>query len=306
MKKLITIILGLAFLLTLSSNANAQDNQEVKKDSGYVFTVIKQLPASPVKNQYRSGTCWSFSTISFIESELLRMGKDTFDLSDMYCVRKSYEDKAKLHVRYHGTNNFAGGGAFHDVTDVIKNYGMLPEEVYSGKVIGEKDHVHGEMDEVLKAYLEGVIKNENKKLTPVWMKGYQGILDAYLGEVPEKFTYKGKEYTPRSFADMLGVNPDDYVEIASFTHHPFYSQFVIELPDNWSHGMVYNVPLNEMIEVIDNAINTGYTVAWGADVSEKGFSWKNGVAIVPEKNIAELSNLESALQQRKGQATLYL
>jgi bleomycin hydrolase len=254
--------------------------------------MVKQLPATSVKNQYRSGTCWSYSAISFLESELLRLGKDTFDFSEMFCVRSCYEDKAGMYVRYHGNKAFGSGGAAHDVTYVFKNYGIVPEEVYNGLVIGETKPIHGEMDAVLKGYLESVTKNANKQLTPVWFKGFIGILDAYLGSVPEKFRYKGKEYTSKSFQESLGLNLDDYVELTSFSHHPFYSKFILELEDNWLMDEVYNLPLDEMMQVIDNSIMNGYTVVWGSDVSEKGFSWKTGVAVVPEKATQETAGLE--------------
>jgi bleomycin hydrolase len=282
-----TLSLMVAFSLSLIA-------QEKKNDSSYVFTMIKKNNITSVKNQSRSGTCWSFSGLAFLESELLRMGKDTFDLSEMYCVRNAYSDKATMYIRFQGKHNFGGGGAFHDVTDVLKKYGMVPEEVYSGKVIGEEIHVHGELDEVLSGYITAVQKNSNRKLTPVWHQGFDGLLDAYLGKVPEKFNYKGKEYTPKSFAQMLGLNADDYISISSFTHHPFYSPFIIEIPDNWALGQVYNLPLEEMMQVVDNAIEKGYTIAWGSDVSEKGFSWKNGVAVIPDRNAQEVSGLESA------------
>lgn len=291
MKKKMTFLAVL--FLGFSLGAFTQDEAKEKKaDSGYVFTELIKLPATPVKNQYRSGTCWSYSALSFLESELLRMGKDTFDLSEMFCVWKCYSDKAELFVRFHGEHNFGGGGAAHDITYVLKNHGMVPDEVYSGLVIGEDNPVHGEMDAVLQADVDAVIKNSNKKLTPVWHKAFNGILDAYLGEIPEKFTYKGEEYTPESFASMLGLNPDDYVEISSFTHHPFYSKFILEVPDNWLMDEVYNVPLEDMIRIIDNSLENNYTVVWGTDVSEKGFSWKNGVAIVPDKGAPELAGLE--------------
>lgn len=281
------LVLTMTIILSLSA-------QEKKSDSSYVFTMIKKNNYTSVKNQSRSGTCWSFSGLAFLESELLRMGKDTFDLSEMFCVRNAYSDKATMYIRFQGKHNFGGGGAFHDVTDVLKKYGMVPEEAYSGKVIGEDNHIHGEMDEVLSADVNAVLKNSNRKLTSVWHQGFDGLLDAYLGKVPEKFTYKGKEYTPKSFADMLGLNADDYIEISSFTHHPFYKPFIIEIPDNWALGEVYNLPLDEMMQVIDYAIENGYTVAWGSDVSEKGFSWKNGVAVIPDRNAQEVAGLESA------------
>ncbi|MBN2173552.1 MAG: aminopeptidase [Bacteroidales bacterium] len=269
----------------------AQDEESGEKNA-YTFEIVKELPATPVKNQYRSGTCWSFSTVSFIESELIRMGKGEYDLSDMFAVRHAYEEKAQKYVRFQGEINFSGGGAFHDVMHVVKAYGIVPEEVFSGKVIGEENHVHGEMDAVTSAYVDAVIKNKNKKLSPVWLDGFKGIMDAYLGNYPVSFSYNGKEYTPRSFADMLGFNPDDYVEITSYTHHPFYEKFILEIPDNWMFDEFYNVPLNEMMEIINNSIEKGYTVAWGSDVSEKGFSWKKGIALVPDEDLTDLSGTE--------------
>ncbi|MCX6282942.1 MAG: aminopeptidase [Bacteroidetes bacterium] len=290
MKHLKLILLSILFLAV---SGFAQD-KEKKADSAYQFTVVKQLPATCVKNQNRSGTCWSYSAISFLESELLRTGKDTFDLSEMYCVRQCYSDKARIYVRFEGKHNFGGGGAAHDVTYVLKNYGLVPEEAFNGLTIGEKLPVHGEMDAVLAAYVDAVIKNPNKKLTPVWHAGFDGILDAYLGKAPASFTYKGKNYTPQTFADMLGLNADDYIELTSYTHHPFYSKFILEVPDNWLMEGDYNVPVNDLIAIIDNSIQNGYTIVWGADVSEKGFSWKNGVAIVPDKNAPELAGMEQA------------
>jgi bleomycin hydrolase len=293
--KQITLLLIFLFV-GISWTSFAQDEKkEAKSDSaGYEFTEEIRLPATPVKNQYRSGTCWSYSALSFIESELLRMGKDTFDLSEMFVVYNTYKDKAPLYVRFHGEHNFGGGGAAHDVIYVMDQYGMVPDEVYDGLVIGEEKPVHGEMDALLQAYADVIVKNKNRKITPVWQDGYEGILDAYLGEIPETFVYEGVEYTPESFGEMLEIDPDDYVEIASFTHHPFYESFILEVPDNWLMDRVYNVPLEEMMEIIDNSLEEGYTVVWGSDVSEKGFSWKNGLAIVPDLEAPELSGLEQA------------
>ena len=292
MKHIALIICSILFLA--AQGFSQEKEKEKKADSSYQFTVVKQLPDTGIKNQNRSGTCWSYSAISFLESELLRTGKDTFDLSEMYCVRNCYSDKAKLYVRFQGKHNFGGGGAAHDVTYVLKNYGMVPEEAYSGLTIGDKLPVHGEMDAVLSAYVDAVIKNPNKKLSPVWHQGFDGILDAYLGKNPVEFNYKGKTYTPKTFAEMTGLNAGDYVEISSYTHHPFYSRFVLEVEDNWLMDEVYNVPINDLISIIDNSIEKGYTVVWGADVSEKGFSWKNGVAVVPDRNVSEIAGLEQA------------
>ena len=270
--------------------------EEKKEEKAYQFTAIKDIPCTPVKDQYRSGTCWSFSGLGFIEAEMLRLGKPEVDLSEMFVVYHSYSDKAIKYVRLHGSLNFGAGGAFHDVTNVIKEYGIVPEEAYNGLNYGEEKHVHGELDRILLDQAKAVVDNPNKKLTTVWHDAMDATLDTYLGKLPEKFTYQGKEFTPMSFAkDYVGLNMDDYVEITSFTHHPFYSKFIIEVPDNWSWDQVYNVPLNELEEIIDNAINTGYTVAWAADVSEKGFSTsQKGVAVVPVVDKANMSDAEIA------------
>lgn len=279
MKKLILSILFLTITTILAFS------QETEKKKGYDFTTIKELKASPVKNQFRSSTCWSFSAISFLESEMLRIGKPEVNLSEAWIIRHTFVEKAILYVRWQGNLNYAGGGAFHDVTHMIKKYGIVPEEVYNGLNYGTDKYVHNEIDAVLKGYLEQVIKNPNRELSTAWLNGVEGILDAYLGKRPEKFNYKGKEYTPKSFAsEFVGLNMDDYTEFSSFTHHPYYQQFIIEIPDNWAMGMVHNVTLDDIIKIIDNSIDIGYTVGWGGDVSEKGFSWKNGVAIVPDMN----------------------
>lgn len=282
----------MALVLGFSGFAQEKDNQEVKEE-GYVFTSVKDIPTTSVKNQYRSGTCWSFSSMSFLETEIIRLGKGEHDLSEMFVVWNTYSQKAVNTVRWHGNLNFGGGGAFHDVTWAFENFGAIPEEVYSGLEYGEEKHVHGELDALLDAYVETVIKNNNKKLTPAWHRGLNGILDAYLGEIPEKFTYQGKEYTPKSFAESLGLDMSDYVEIGSYTHHPFYESFILEVPDNWMLDEIYNVPLNEMMDIMENAIMNGYSVGWGADVSEKGFSWKNGLAIVPDDEKPEIAGMES-------------
>ncbi len=263
------------------------------KKEGYEFTLVKEIKTSPVKNQYRSGTCWSFATAAFIESELLRMEKPVLDISEMYVVRKVYEDKAERYIRMHGNSTFAGGGALNDVIDVIEKYGIIPEEAYTGLQYGTEKHVHGEIDNVLKAYVDAIVSNPNKELSTAWKAGFKGILDAYFGVVPETFTYDGKTMTPEEFAKTyVPINPNDYAYLTSFTHQPFYTNFIVEVPDNWSWKSFYNVPLNEMIEIMDNAINSGYSISWAADVSEKGFSWKNGLAIVPETEVEELSGSE--------------
>ncbi|MCH2043385.1 MAG: C1 family peptidase [Saprospiraceae bacterium] len=279
------ILIGLATAGVLySGTATAQETVELKnkKDSKYSFTIVKDIEATDVQSQGRTGTCWSFSALSFFESELMRMGKGKHNLSEMFIVRNAYVDKAVNYVRMHGKFNFGAGGAFHDIPIVIRKYGIVPEEVYKGQDYGDGRHNHSEMDGLLEAMADVVVENPQKKLTPSWQKAFNAVLDAYLGSVPEKFEYQGKKYTPTSFAKELGLNMDDYVVISSFTHHPFYEQFVLEVPDNWAFGQVYNMPLDEMVETMDYAINKGISLAWASDVSEKGFSFRDGLAIVPK------------------------
>lgn len=273
-------------LLLWSVVLMAQQKAEV-----YTFTVVKENPITSVKNQNSTGTCWCFSGLGFLESELIRQGKGTYDLSEMYTVRKNYEDKAKKYTRLHGSLNFGPGGSFADVVESINDYGLVPNSVYTGLNYGSETHNHSEMDKALSGYIKGIA--ENNSLTTAWFNGFSGILDAYLGKTPDTFTYEGKQYTPQSFAKMLGLNQNDYVSITSFTHHPFYTKFAIEVPDNWRWANSYNLPLDELIETIDNAINNGYTVAWASDVSEAGFS-REGIAIVPDENAPENAGSDQA------------
>lgn len=308
----IRYLLGIVFFITIAANAFAGD--EVKKDKkpeGYVFEDVLSLPATSVKDQYRSGTCWSFSTLSFLESEMLRLGKPKVDLSEMFIVWHAYSDKAKKDVRLHGSLNFSAGGAFHDVTNMISKYGIVPESVYNGLNYGEEKHVHGEMDRLLKQEVDAVIENKNRKLSTAWHDVVNGTLNSYLGELPDKFEYEGKKYTPQSFAsNFVGLDMDNYVEITSYTHHPFYSKFVLEVPDNWSWDKVYNVPLNELEEIIDYSLKNGFTVAWAADVSEKGFVTSNkGVAVLPSAPAEDMTDAEiarwEALPQKEKEKELY-
>ncbi len=268
-----------------------EDSQE---EDVYKFSILKEIPVTPVKNQHRSGTCWSFSGLSFIEAELLRTGKGEHNLSKMWIVRKTYQEKASKYVRMHGHLNFSPGGAFHDVFIMIDNYGIVPESVYGGLEYGEDMHVHGELDAVLKAFVDAVKSNRNRKLSTAWFDAYKSVLDKYFGEMPESFEYNGKTYTPQEFAKFLEINTSDYVNLTSYTHHPFYKKFIMEIPDNWAWGYAYNLPIGDLMEVIDNALENDYTIAWGSDVSEKGFSWSNGIAIVPEKGRPDLDGLERA------------
>jgi bleomycin hydrolase len=270
-------IFNLLIFCAISANLFAQE-----KTSEFQFTNQKIIKCTSVKDQNKTNTCWCFSAISLIESELIRDGKGEYDLSEMFVVRHAYDAKARRYVRMHGNINFAGGGENNDVPDMIKQFGIVPEGVYSGLKPDEEKHNHTEMDKVLKSYVDGVIKDENQKLSLVWFNGFQNILDAYLGNVPDKFTYKNKSYSPQSFAKELGIHTEDYVLFSSFTHHPFYQKFILEVPDNWSWGQVYNVPLDDLIAVIDTALAQDHTVAWAADISEKSFSFSKGIAIVPD------------------------
>lgn len=270
-----------AIMMGLALTAVSVQAQE-KADTSFVFTDVKVNPTTSVKDQNKSGTCWSFSGISFVEDELLRKGAKDIDLSEMFIVRQCYIDKAINFVRYYGNANFGEGGGLLDVPYVFNKYGMLPEEAYTGLQYGEEKHNHGELAAILTAYLKEVVKNPNKKLSTAWLKGYVGILDAYLGKVPETFAYKGKTYTPKTFAESLNLNMDDYLAVTSFSHHDFYKPFVLEVPDNWLHGLYHNVPLSDLQQIVDKAIDKGYTVLWAADVSEKGFHWYDGVALMPK------------------------
>ena len=284
-------ILCLALALSTAVAASGQARPGAPQTKAYEFTTVKENPVTPVKNQYRSGTCWCFSSISFLESEVLKAKniKDTAsfpDFSEMFIVRNAYHDRAVKYVRLDGKLNMAAGSDFGDVLDVVRDYGLVPQEAYSGMNYGYDLPVQGELDAVLKGYVQAVVKNPNKKLTPVWPKGFDGILDAYLGEVPETFTAAGATYTPKSYRDAMGINPDDFVSFTSFTHHPFYTQFAIEVEDNWRWTPSWNVPLDEFMAIIDNAIDKGYTVLWGGDVSEIGFT-RDGLAVLVDPDAAK-------------------
>lgn len=274
MKK--ALLIGALGLMTLNVLA-----QEKKSEEGFVFTTVKENPVTSVKNQNRSSTCWSFSGLGFLESELLRMGKGEYDFSEMFVVHKTMEDRAVNYVRYHGDSSFSPGGSFYDVIYCMRNYGLVPQTVMPGIMYGDTLPVHNELDAVAGAYVNAIAKGKFSKLTSVWKNGVKGIYDTYLGQCPETFSYQGKEYTPQSFVKSLGLNPDDYVSLTSYTHHPFYSKFILEIQDNWRNAESYNLPLNDFMEVMDNAVKKGYTIAWGSDVSEQGFT-RDGVAVLPD------------------------
>ncbi len=264
---------------TIAFGAQADEKAE-KNDStgGFTFTDVKVVKTTPVKDQNKSGTCWSFSGTSFFEEEILRKTGKEMDLSEMWTVRNCYSDKADKYIRMDGKINFAQGGSTLDVGYVIDRYGMVPEEAYTGLQYGEAKHDHSELSSVLTAYVDAVNNKRGKKST-AWRKGYESILDAYFGEKPETFVYEGKTYTPKTFAQSLGINTADYIPVTSFTHHPFYEPFAVEVADNWIWEKYHNVPMEEMKAIVDNAIDNGYTVAWAADVSEPGFKWVKGYAL---------------------------
>lgn len=275
-KVLIAVLLSLSLL-----NVNAQNKKKkTTEEEGYIFTTEISLPATSVKDQARTGTCWCFATTSFMESELLRMNKGEYDLSEMFIVRQNYIDRLNDNYLRRGKGNVSQGSLAHDWLRVFSNQGIVPEEVYNGINYGGTSHNHSEMLGFIQAVSEVPVKM--KKQSDQYHMIVDKVLDTYLGEVPENFTYKGKNYTPKSFAADLGINPDDYVEITSFNHFPFYTKGTLEVPDNWTHDKFYNVPVDELIEIMDYALENGYTVNWDGDVSEKGFSHANGVAINPD------------------------
>lgn len=283
----------LSVLLTLVlMQAGYPSGNDVDQKKGFKFEVIKEVQTTPVKNQAKTGTCWTFATNSFVETELLRMGKGAYDISEMFIVREAYPLKAQRYVRLHGNATLGSGGLSGDVMHIIRDFGIVPEAVYNGRPYGGEKHNHIEMDAVIKAALDAVIHNRSKKISKAWPKAVEGILNAYLGEVPETFFYEGKTYTPKSFAQMLGIRPQDYVQLTSFTHHPFNTTFSLEIPDNWAYNTYYNIPLDEMMQIIDDAIDQGFSVAWDGDVSEKSFSQKKGVAILPVKQWDDRSKEE--------------
>ena len=264
-------------------------------DTCFVFTEVISLPSTSVKDQNKSGTCWSFAGTSFFENEIRRAGGDSLDISEMYTVRRCFEDKAERYIRMNGATNFAAGGSILDVPYVWERYGALPEQAYPGIAYGEDKHVHAELDAVLTAYVKAVASNPNKRISTAWRDGLNGILDAYLGKVPETFTYNGRTYTPESFAAAQPLKTSDFVALTSFTHHPQYSQFPLEVADNWLWGQYWNLPLDEFKAVVDNSLAKGYTVVWAADVSEPGFRWTDGVALMPKgKQDSDLEGTELA------------
>lgn len=249
-------------------------------------TVLKQIKATSIKNQGNTGTCWDFATLSFLESELLKSTGKEYNLSEMYIVRNAYPDKAEYYVRLHGNKVFSQGGQGHDAINAIRKYGIVPGDVYSGLKPGTDRYDHSVMEGKLKEKLDWAVKNMDKTRCTGWMEDVKMILDSNLGPIPQNFQYNGKSYTPLQFAQEIKLNPDNYIEITSYNHHPFYSKFMLEVPDNWSNDLYYNVPLDELIKIMEYVINNGYSIDWDGDVSESGFNQKEGFAVLPDENAA--------------------
>jgi len=257
----------------------------VSANPAYKFTVVKENAVGQTEDQCATGTCWSFATISFLESEIIRKGNKPVDLSEMYNVRINYSRKADSYVRFQGKQQFGPGGLSHDVTDVVRDFGIVPEAAFSGLVADKKEYDHMGMDAMLESTVKTVLEKKLNEDSNEWKKSVEDMLNTGIGEVPAQFEYNGKKYTPASFRDELKINAADYVSITSFTHHPFYSQFVLEVPDNWAKGSFYNLPLDEFMKVVDNSLDNGFTIAWDADVSEMGFSFQQGLGILPEPGV---------------------
>lgn len=294
--KLLLKIPAALFILSLifSPETFAQGDIKGKDEPKAVYSFTKdfEIKTTPVKNQAKTGTCWCFATVSFLETELLRQNKGEYDLSEMFIIRNTYPLKAENYLRYQGMANYGEGGQAHDVLNQIRTYGIVPEEVYTGRNNGEEKLNQQEMRAVTESMLKTMAENKSGKLSRRWKEVYESVLDVYMGKLPSEFTYKGKSYTPKSFAGDLKLNLDDYVELTSYTHHPYYSKFTLEIPDNWSRAEYYNLPMEELEAVMDNALENGYSVAWDGDVSEHEFSQKKGYAVLPFKDWNDKSAAE--------------
>lgn len=292
MKKILT----LALLALLATGANAAKPKKAARSNKPVFTTIKENPITSIKDQNRSGTCWDYSTLSYFESEILKATGKTYDLCEAFVANKTYMDRAVQVVRLHGDCQFAQGGSAYDVLHVLKNQGICPEDAmpFPGSLYGDSLNNFNEFFGQLEPYVAGIAKSTANKISSQWKVGLQGILDAYLGQCPEKFTYEGKEYTPKSFAASLGLNFDDYVTITSYSHHPYYTQYAVEVQDNWRNPLSWNLPMEDMARILENAVMNGYTVAWGGDVSEPGFTRKGLAYFVDTKKAEGLSGSDMA------------
>ena len=293
MKKILTF----ALMAMIALSASAAKKKEADKNANKpVFTTIKEIPVTSMKDQNRSGTCWDYSTISFFEAEILKATGKSYDLCESFVANKTYMERAIQVVRYHGDCQFAQGGSAEDVLATMKTHGIVPEGTmpFPGSLYGDSLNNFNEFFSLLEPYVEAISKSSAKKISNQWKVGLQGILDAYLGKCPEEFSFEGKKYTPKSFMASLGINLNDYVSITSYTHHPFYSAFAVEVQDNWRFPLSYNVPMDEMMQIIDNAIDNGYTVAWGGDVSEEGFTRQGLAYAVDSKAAVSLAGSDMA------------
>ncbi|MDR1876978.1 MAG: aminopeptidase [Flavobacteriaceae bacterium] len=289
-----------ALTLIITSAGFAQDDliNKIKdnksENAHFQFTIIKQLDNTSVKNQGSSGTCWSYSGNSFLESEVYKKSKKVIDIAEIYTARKTYEDKAKLYILMDGHINYGDGGELHDVINMYKKYGAIPQEAYTGLLNGAVTNNFHVMQKELKEYIDEV-KSKKVPINLDWTRNFSDILDKHIGAVPQKFTYQGKTYTPQSFAkEVIDLNPEDYVELTSYKDYPYYTQFFLPLPDNWSGDWAYNVTMTDLTDIIDNALKEGYTLGWATDVSEPYFSWKNGIAYVPDIDIYNITAEQKA------------
>ena len=292
MKKLIAF----ALFGIIALGARAEEKSDSAVSNKPVFTTIKALPITSIKDQNRSGTCWAYSTLSFFESEILKKTGKTYDLAENFVANKTYLERAVQVVRYHGDCQFSQGGSAEDVLSTLKNHGIVPESAmpFPGSLYGDSLNNFNEFFSLLEPYVAAIAKSEAKKISSQWKVGMQGILDAYLGKCPDEFEYEGKKYTPKSFMESLGIDLNDYVSITSYTHHPFYTAFAVEVQDNWRFPLSYNVPMDEMMQIIDNALENGYTIAWGGDVSEDGFTRKGLGIAYDTKKVQSLAGSDAA------------
>ncbi len=296
MKKLLTLTLALCSIAAMADTPKDSVKTDSIDQNKPVFTTIKENPITSIKNQSKSGTCWDYSTLSFFESEILKKSGKTYDLCEMFVTNKNYMDRAIAKVRLHGDTQFEQGGSAYDVLYVLQNYGICPEDAMPlpGTMYGDTLNNFSEFFTVMPAYVNAVASSSSKKLTSQWKAGLQGIIDSYLGKVPEEFNYEGKTYTPQSFAASLGLDWNDYISFTSFTHHPFYTEFPVEVQDNWRQGLSWNVPIDDLQRIIDNAIEKGYTVAWGGDVSDDGFTRDGLAVLVDEKKVVDIEGSDMA------------
>ena len=287
----------MALVALMAMSANAQETKAAKENPNKPkFTVVKENKITSIKDQNRSGTCWDYSTLSFFEAEILKATGKTYDLDESFVASKTYMDRAIQVVRLHGDCQFSQGGSAYDPLYCIQHYGIVPQGImpFPGSLYGDSLNNFNEFFAVMEPYVKAIATSSAKKISGQWKVGLQGILDAYLGKCPENFTYEGKRYTPKTFAASLGLNWDDYVSITSYTHHPFWTAFAVEVQDNWRNPLSWNVPMDDMARIIDNAVMNGYTVAWGGDVSEEGFTRQGLAYFYDTKKMESLTGSDMA------------